>query len=511
MKAEDVAFGPFVVDRDRGALLKAGTPVALGGRAFALLEALASAGGEPVSKTDLIAAVWPGSAVEENNLTVQIAALRKALGTRPDGTEWVVTVPRVGYRLVRDAAEAAHGSLVSPRTPTIAVLPFQNMSGDPQQEYFADGVVEDIITALSRFKTLAVVARNSSFVYKGRAVDVRDVARALGVRYVLEGSVRRAGKRLRVTAQLVDGETGAHVWARSFDGDLADVFAVQDQITETVAGIVLPKLEYAEVERARRSPPKSLDAYDLVLRGKLLWWSARESENAEAFRLFRQAVELEPNYATAVSLTAATLEYRLTIDWPPLTDNDRAMCLELIERALRLADGDATILAHSGITLANVFGQYERGLALIRTALELTPNGLFVLACAAVCNLHCGDVRRSIELSNRAIALSPADPGQNLALTCIAHANMALGEFEEALVWAERSLAVNPDFDPTYWMLAAGNAKLGRMEEARSWLAKFRAMRPRVTVSSIRSSQPHRYDDRMANILEGLQLAGLPA
>lgn len=508
-----VKFGPFQLDESSGTLVRDGRPVEMGQRAFALLSALAHSQGS-VSKQDLIDAAWPGSIVEEGNLTVQISALRKVLGHRSDGSDWIVTVPRFGYRLTKSPLVLEPGSTQKPvgsnRRPSIAVLPFQNLGSDPEQEFFADGVVEDIITALSRFKSLVVIARNSSFVYKGKSVDVRQVARDLGVNYVLEGSVRRAGDQLRVTAQLVDGISGAHLWARNFDGELSNVFSVQDQITESVSGKVYPRLEEAELARARQKPPGSLDAYDLVLQGRRLYWSVREEENAEALRLFLQAIEIEPEYATALSLASATLQFRLTVDWPPFGEDDYAFCKELLERSIRAGGDDPAIMANAGITLANNYAEYERGLALIDVAVSENPNNLMVLACAAITYLHCASVPKSIVYAKQAIALSPSDPGQHWALTAIAHANMALGQYEDALRWASQSLALNSDFDCTYWMLIAANAHLGRAEEASRWLALFRKMRPEVTVASIRAHQPARYPDRIEPVLEGLQLAGLP-
>lgn len=504
----ETTFGPFVLDRSRLTLLQGGKPVAIGQRGLALLLALADHD-DVVTKAQLMEAGWPDTLVEEGNLTVQIAALRKALGTREDGQEWIVTVPRVGYRLVRPTSGIKAPELPRYR-PALAVLPFQNLSGDPTQDYFADGVVEDIITALSRFRNFAVVARNSSFVYKGRAVDVRDVGRELGVRYVLEGSVRRSEDRLRVVAQLVDAENGSHIWARNFDGKLENVFTVQDDITASVAGILYPKIQIAEIERARRKPPESLDAYDLVLRATRLQQSVREADNAEAVWLLQRAIALDPSYCWALAKLAHTLHVRMAVDWPSTTRDDRAVCLETVERSLELAVDDAVVLSQAGVNLCNIYGQYERGVELLQTAVATNPNSLDVLASAAIGYLHCGDLDKSINLATRAITLSPADPGQHWALTAISHAHMARGQFAEALRWAERSLAVSADYDCTYWMLAAGNAKLGLIDEAKRWLAKFHALRPEVTVRSIHNSQPQRFPDRMANILDGLKVAGLP-
>jgi TolB-like protein len=257
-------FGPFVFDPAHG-LLRGGEPVAIGHRGMALLEA----DGQPVVKARLFELAWPGTIVEEVNLSVQIAALRRALGRDAEGREWITTVPRVGYCLPRPG-ETPPGP-TGLRRASIVVLPFSNMSSDPEQDYFADGVVEDLITALSRFKSFAVVARSSSFAYKDRAADVRVVAEELGVRYVLEGSVQRRGGHLRVTAQLIEGETGIHLWAESFDGELSNLFDFQDRITEAVVGLIEPEIRKAEIERARRRRPEDLDAYDLLLRAMPLF------------------------------------------------------------------------------------------------------------------------------------------------------------------------------------------------------------------------------------------------
>ena len=255
MPGQPIAFGPFLLNPDNGTLFRDGELVAIGQRGALLLGALLKSPGQVRTKAELMDAAWPGTAVEESNLSVQIASLRKLLGPAPDGGEWIATIPRVGYRFVAEpdaTADRTPAARSEPVIPSLAVLPFQNLSGDPEQDYFADGVVEDIITALSRFKSFAVIARNSSFVYKGRAVDVRQVAKELGVRYVLEGSVRRAGERLRITAQLVDGDDGAHLWADKFDGAVDDVFDFQDRITESVVDVVEPQIQRAEIERSRR-------------------------------------------------------------------------------------------------------------------------------------------------------------------------------------------------------------------------------------------------------------------
>ncbi len=396
-----------------------------------------------------------------------------------------------------------------PDRPSIAVLPFQNMSRDAEQDYFADGVVEDIITALSRFKSFAVIARNSSFVYKGRAVDVRQVSNELGVRYVLEGSVRRAGDRLRITAQLIDGTLGAHLWARRFDGVVSDIFDVQDQITESVVAVVEPEIRLAEIERSRRERPGSLAAYDLYLQALPKLYAVAPAENREAFALLSEAIALEPDYGIALSMAAWALSQRIASGWPPAGPDERRRCIELAEAALSSARGDATILATSGLQLVQIGRDYERGMRVIEQAVEANPNNLHVMMRAGIAHLHCGSVDDAMTCFRRALRLSPGDPGRHWSLTGLAQAHLINGECEEALAEAERSHALNGSFGPTYWMLIAATAHLKRLEEARRWMKKFRAVMPGVTVASILAGQPDLYEDRMAAIAEGLRLAGL--
>jgi TolB-like protein/class 3 adenylate cyclase/tetratricopeptide (TPR) repeat protein len=394
--------------------------------------------------------------------------------------------------------------------PTLAVLPFQNMSGDREQEYFADGIVEDITTAFSRFKSFAVIARNSSFVYKGRAVDVRQVARELDVRYLLEGSVRRAGDRLRITAQLVEGDSGAHLWARNFDGTLADVFDVQDHITESVVGIVEPHIRHAEIERARRKRPESLDAYDLFLKGMEKHFSGRPDDNAAAYTLMQRAIALEPDYAPFLAGALWVLEVRTAMGWKIPTDDDRATALDLARRALATAHGDAAVLAQCAITLLRLSGEYERGMQTMATAVELNPNNWIVLWLAGVAEVHCGSLDAALAHSRRAMNfLGPSDPSAALPLTTIAHAELLLGQYEDALKTAERAAAMNPPGDFSHRLLVAGNAKLGRLDEARRWLAELRARSPGVTISRIRAGEIARDPSRIAPILDGMRLAGL--
>lgn len=398
---------------------------------------------------------------------------------------------------------------VTPRRPTVAVLPFDNMGGDNEQEYFADGVVEDIITALSRFRDFAVVARNSSFVYKGRAVDVRQVGRELGVRYVLEGSVRKARDRLRITAQLVDATTGAHLWADKFDGKLDDVFEFQDQITLKVASVAEPTIRWAEIERSRRERPDSVEAYDLYLRALPMHLSQTRDANAEAIALLLRAIELEPNNPTFLVYAGNAMLHRATMGWPAIGADDTATGIELVERALANARDDAVALSLSSMMLIHNLRDYDRGLVLTQRAVEANPNNLTVMIFAGITHLHIGSVDDAIAFSEHAIRLSPSLDGAHWPLTAISHAQMIKGNYEEALSWAKRSVSANPSFVCTYWMLVAANAHLGRMDEAKRHLATLKRLSPGVTIAQVWAAQPQKDPSRVAAILDGLRLAGV--
>jgi adenylate cyclase len=394
-------------------------------------------------------------------------------------------------------------------SPTLAVLPFENLSSDAEQEYFADGIVEDIITALSRFRTFAVVARNSSFVYKGQSVDIRRVGKDLGVRYVLEGSVRRAGDRLRITAQLVDASTGEHLWAERFDGTLADVFDVQDRITENVVGIVEPTIRYAEIANSRRERPGSLAAYDLCLQALPLHRSGTMRENVEAYGLLSRALELEPDDPVLLAWTMDALLHRTILGWTPLTDNDRGRIEEYTRRALANARDDASVLARCANALIQVVRDQDQGLAVLRRAMQVNPNSVEVIGYAGLGNLQAGSVDDALAHFRNALRLSPRDPYSFMMLTGIAHCHMILGNYAEALAVCELSMASNAGYDPTYWYLIASSAQLGRLDAAREWLAKYEALNPGMTVARIAAAQPPD-PIRFGSIVEGLRLAGMP-
>ena len=503
-----VEFGDFRFEPRTGLLFKDGQLVALGRRGAQLLEAFLRRRGEVLTKAELIDAAWSEAAIEESNLSVQIAGLRKALGTTADGKEWIATVPRVGYRLAAVDPEQPPLGDASP-LPSLAVLAFDNLGDDPAQQYFADGIVEDLITGLSRFRSFDVIARNSSFAYRGKPVDVRKVARELGVRYVLEGSVRRAGSRLRVTAQLIDGEDGAHLWAHTYDGDTVDVFEVQDRITESVAGVLEPRIGLAEIARSRRQRPQSLAAYDLYLRAQFALQVMSQEGNARAFRLFSEALALEPDNVMFLSGASEAIQNRISQGFPPYGPNDREVCLDLARRGLRLAGNDATAIALFGMSLINAREQ-EAGFATVLRATPLNPNSLMVMLTTGIAHLNCGSLDDARACFARARNLGPNESWQRFVLTGMAHIAMIEGAYEGALDLAKQSLSLVQSYGKARWIQIAANAQLGRMDEAHRHLASFRIDSPAVTIRSIREGQPNLDPARMIAILDGLRLAGLP-
>ena len=507
MESPAFIFGPFRLEPATGRLLRDGAPVQLGHRALRLLGVLAEADGAVVKKLTLMDRVWPGALVEEGNLSVQIAALRRAMGTDRDGRDWVLTVPREGYRLVM----ASQAAKVDPHVrPNIAVLPFQDMGGAARGDYFADGVVEQIISALGRFRDFAVIARNSSFVYRGREGDLAAVASDLGVRYLLTGSVRRAGQRLRISAQLVEAESGAHLWSDHFDGTESDVFDFQDRITEAVVSVVAPQIRAAELVRARRERPASLWAYDIYLQALPLILTERESDNVAARALLDEGLKTEPDDARLLALASFALEHRNTMGWPRLGPDDNEQCISFARQALERANGDAAVLVHCGISLFHVGKEYAWGRAILLSALDANPNNLIVVVATGVALLHCGSVEEAKNCFHRANRLSPRDPFAHIALCGLAHAHMIERQYEVALDFAARSLAVNPNFDPTFWMLISANAQLGRMSEAQTYLERLTELNPGISLRRIVAAQPSYEPQRMVPIFDGLQMAGMP-
>ena len=514
-----IAFGPFVLNVEAGTLLRHGVPVPVGYRGLLLLTAFLNRRGQVLTKSDLFDAAWQGAAVEETNLSVQIASLRKHLGQSPEGGDWIATIPRVGYRFVgpvdrfADGSEGSTGTSTATETasgPSIAVLPFVNLSDDREQEYFADGVVEEIITALSRMRWLFVIARNSSFTYKGRAVDVKQVGRELGVRYVVEGSVRKDGNKVRIAGQLIDTSTGAHLWADRFDGELANIFDLQDRVTASVVGAIAPKLEQAEIERAKRKPTASLDAYDYFLRGMASFhqWT-RETSN-EALSLFYKAIELDPNFAAAYGMAASCYARRKTGGWVTDRAFELAETARLARRAGELGRDDAIALCRAGIALAFVVSDLDDGDALIERALVANPNLAQAWFVSGWVKVWLGEPEEAVEREARAMKLSPQDPQIFNMQAGTAAAHFFAGRYAEALSWAEMSMREQPESVNSTSVASASGALAGNHEAAGKAMARLRQLMPDLRISNLKDLFPIRRTEDFDRWTEGLRKAGLP-
>jgi TolB-like protein len=400
-------------------------------------------------------------------------------------------------------------ALALPNKPSIAVLPFQNMSGDPEQEYFADGMVEEIIAALSRVHWLFVIARNSTFTYKGRAVDIKQVSRDLGVRYVLEGSVRKAGERIRINGQLIDAASGTHLWANRFDGALEDVFDLQDRVTASVVGAIAPKLELAEIERAKRKPTGSLTAYDFYLRGLANMHRDTRESSDQALQMFSRAMELDPDFAAALGLTARCYSRRQVNGWMADRATERAEGDRLARRAAVLAKDDAVALCSAGFALAILAGETDNGADFIDRALAIDPNMAWGWHCSGLVRLWLGQPGVALDHNSRAIRLSPVDPLIGQMQTGVAHAHFVEGRHEEASLWAGRAIRNLANWLPGMIVATASAALCGKLE-AQNLASRLRNLDPTLRISNLRERLPFSRQEYLAPYEEGLRLAGIP-
>ena len=519
-------FEDFVLDTDRRELHRGTEVVSIAPQVFDLLEYLIRSRECVVSKEDLIRAVWSGRIVSDAALTTRLNAVRAAIGDTGEEQRLIKTLPRKGFRFVGTVRETGRLSgatsnnaptqsskptFLLPDKPSIAVLPFVNLSSDPEQDYFADGMAADIITALSRFKDLVVIAVGSSFTYKGRIVDVKQVGRELGVRYVLEGSVRKASNRVRITGQLVDTSTGVHLWANRFDGGVSDIFDLQDQVSENVVGAIAPAVEIAEIERAKRKPTESLDAYTLYLRGsaRQFQFASREANN-EALGLFSSAIELDPDFAAAYARAAACYISAKSNSWTIITPNEIATVTKLAQRAVQLGKNDATTLAVSGYALVYVAHELEEGAALVDRALALNSNLAEAWSFGGWTKTWLGEPAVAIDRFARAMRLSPLDPRMMIMQSGIAYAHFMTGNYDEAASWAAMALQESPEYPPALRQAAASHAMAGRMEQAHKAMARLGNSFHTATLESQERTGPISARRRLARYAEGLRCAGLP-
>ncbi|MER9237139.1 winged helix-turn-helix domain-containing tetratricopeptide repeat protein [Mesorhizobium sp. M0622] len=509
-------FEDFALDGDRRELRRGNDLISVEPQVFDLLQYLIRNRERVVSKDDLIDAVWQGRIVSDATLASRVNAARSALQDNGEQQRLVRTILRRGFRFVgtvREEAEAAavveqpKPRLSIPARPSIAVLPFVNLSGDADQDYFADGMVEDITSGLSRIRWLFVIARNSSFTYKGRAVDVKQVGHELGARYVLEGSVRKVGSRVRISGQLIDAEDGRHLWAERYDRELTDVFALQDEITVSVVAAIEPNLRRAEIERIKRRRPDSLDAYDLFLRALPDVYTFMPQGAAKGLPLLDQALAIEPSYALAHGFAAWAHQTLFIRGGMQAEHSDKAS--RHAHAAIEHGSGDAMALALAGFTIGLV--EHDRRLAdeAFAQALALSASCAFVYAFGCVPVAYGGDAARAIDWCEQAMRLSPLDAMSCVPQGIIGFGNFLAGRHEQAIAAGRRAVELNPGFSILHGWLAAPLARLGRIEQAKTAGSRLLSLDPHFTISRWSAAvglAPEIIDD----VTDAMRVAGLP-
>ena len=468
-----------------------------------------------VSKDDLMAAVWQGRIVSESTLTSRINAARKAIGDSGEGQTLIRTVARKGFRFVGalsdqpapSSAEPARAAFPPSERPSIAVLPFVNMSGDPEQDYFSDGISEDIITALSKLRWFFVIARNSSFTYKGKAVHLKQVAEDLGVRYVIEGSVRKVGDRVRITAQLNDVATGSHLWAERYDRDLADVFAVQDEITEAIVAAIEPQLYAAENFHAQRKAPGSLDAWDLVMRALSHYWRVTRQDNVVAQALLEKAISIDPNYGQALGVLATSYMFTAHMGW---MDMAPAMAKAESSALAAIRADSEDPWAHNALGQVYLFARrFDDSLAEWETALRLNPNFALAQGYYGLSLAYNGRWQEADEAARRAIRLSPRDPYLGVYYGIVAYAQYIARNYDEAIKFSREAIRQRSDFVGAHRVLVAAAGMAGETKLAQQALQELRRAQPNISLAWIAANMPIRHDVEREHYLEGFRRAGL--
>ena len=505
----EFAFGPFVLDTQRGKLLQQGRPVAVSSKGLQLLEALLASPGRVQTKTELMRAAWGDAAVEESNLSVQIAALRKQLGPTADGGDWITTIPRVGYRFVglpaqgpTEEAETRSPPIEREHRPSIAVLPFANLSGEKEQEYLADGITEDIIIALTRFRWFFVIARNSSFAYKGKSLDAKQVAQELGVRYLLEGSARKSGQHIRISAQLVDATSGKHIWAERYDLELTEVFAIQDEIAERVAGAIEPELLRTEGAQAAARHTGNMTAWDLVRRGTWHFHQVTRENHLKARELFRQACKLDPELPEAHLWLGRVNAGVVFYGWSnnPVADLQEGMQAAL--KAIQLDERNP--YSHYALAIVSVCSErLEQSISAARKAIEISPSfalGHLVLGMAL---LFSGRAPEAIAPLEYGLRLSPYDPQNFVWFNVLALARLFSGRAEAGLEAAARALQVRPNWWTSLEVLVCCYAGLGKWDEARRCAQQMDSVtrQPGDVLAPLKAHNPS-WADEMNNALQ---------
>jgi TolB-like protein/Tfp pilus assembly protein PilF len=537
-----VHFGNCELDSDRRELHVGTETVHVEPQVFDLLRYLIANRDRVIGKDELIEAVWHGRIVSDITLNSRINAARRAIGDSGQAQAFIRTLPRKGVRFVGSVREVspaaepteapspeqptrviavettagasappspAKPSLALPERPSIAVLPFQNMSGDPEQDYFADGVVEEIITALSRFRQLFVIARNSSFTYKGRAIDVKQVGRELRVRYVLEGSVRRAASRVRIIAQLIDAQSGGHLWANRFQGAHEDIFDLQDQMTASVVGAIVPKLEEVEFHRIKFKPTESLDAYDCYLRAMMYFNQWTKESISEALKFFSKSIELDPEFASAHGFAAWCYTRRKQFCWME-HHHEMSELERLARRAITLANDDAVALYSGGWALVHVAGSFEEGAAAIERASMLNPNMTNAWHLCGWTKIYLGESDTAIEHFARAMRLNPLDPYFETMETGSIAAHFLAGRYEKSSLLAQAALQQHPSSLRLLRVAAASYAFAEKITEAKTVVTRICKLDPTSPLSRAVHFAPFRRPEDVSRYRDALQKAGLP-
>lgn len=521
-------FDEFVLDTDRRELRRGTDTVAVEPQVFDVLEFLIRARDKVVSRDDLLAEVWHGRIVSEATLSSRVNAVRTAIGDNGEQQRLIRTLPRKGFRFVGEVIERTDGpsplvvtapataplpDVTDPEGLSIAVLPFTNMSADPEQDYFGDGIAEEIITALSRCSGLFVIARNSSFTYKNKPVDIREVGRTLGVNYVLEGSVRRAGERLRIIAQLIDARSGAHLWADKFDGDRSDVFDLQDRITEQAVAAIEPTLRIAEIERRRHSRPSKPDAYDLLLRASGYQHDFTPASMTAALDCLRQALAIDPTYAPAMAAAAYCHAQRHFQGWISPDDAHRSEGLALAHRAIERMPNDPQILwmaAFAIWNLAETQTAKDAAIELFSRSLAINPNSATALALAGWIETMRGQQQAGRALLDRARRLNPLDPHGWFVSGALAIAAIIDENYAEAIAWADKALLQNRRFAVALRALAVALVKTGAHERAAQVVEELLTIEPELTVSAFFARIPVPVESMAKTYADALKAAGLP-
>jgi TolB-like protein/cytochrome c-type biogenesis protein CcmH/NrfG len=520
-----ISFGDdYEIDVERRELSHAQLPVHVEPQVFDLLVYLVQNRYRVVSKDDLIASVWAGRIVSDSTLTSRINAARTAVGDSGDSQKLIRTIARKGLRFIgpvrtrplttaRDGGlpgvthDQARPALALPDRPAIAVLPFVNISGDPEQEYFSDGITEDIITALSKLRWFFVIARNSSFTYKGKAVHLKEIAAELGVGYVVEGSVRKGGERVRITVQLNDVATGSHIWAERYDRAVADVFAVQDEITEAIVAAIEPQLYAAENFHARRKTPESMDAWDLVMRALSHYWRVTRQDNLVAQALLEKAISIDPNYGQALGVLATSHTFSAHMGW-----EDMGASARIAEHAAQAAiqSDSEDPWAHHALGCVYLFARrFDDSLAEFELALRLNPNFSLAQGYYGLALSYCERWREADEAARRAIRLSPRDPFSAVYSGIAAYSQFIGRNYQEAMRLAHEAIRQRGDFVGAHRVLTAAAAMAGQINAATVALQALRRAQPNISLAWIADHMPIKNDAERDHYLEAFRRAGL--